>query len=79
LTLCEKLVSLLYHLMRPAYQVDILLFEEVRYYIRAKYETDSSLVFAPALQTFFWIGPEKIAEQPLVRHFNGPDNFKDLL
>ena len=64
--------------MSSADQVDILLFQEVRYHVRPEYETNPSLVLAPALDALLWISPQKITKQSLIRHFNRPDDFQDL-
>ncbi len=65
--------------MRPADQVDILFFQEVRYDIASEYKADSSLILVPSFNTFFWVWPQQVAKKPLVRNFDWPDNLKDLI
>ncbi len=49
LSLSEKLVPLLDYLMCPADEVNIQVLKELSYDVRAKDETDTSLVLAPSL------------------------------
>jgi hypothetical protein len=64
--------------MCSAYQVDVLLFEEVGYDISPEDETDATLVLVPAINAFFRIRPEQVAKEPLVRDFDWPYDFEYL-
>jgi hypothetical protein len=64
--------------MCSANQINVLLFEEVGYDIRSKNKTDATLILVPAIDAFFGIGPEEVAEEPLVGDFDWPYDFEDL-
>lgn len=59
--------------MRSAHQIDVLFLQEVGYYVTTEDKTDSSLILCPAGHALFGIGPEEVAEQSLVRYFEGSD------
>lgn len=79
LSLCEKFIALLNYLVRPANQVDVLFFQKIWNYIWPKNKTDPSLVLVPSLNAFLRVRPKQIAQKPLIRHFDWPYYFQDLL
>lgn len=50
LTLGKKLVPVLDHLMRSAYQIHIVTIQELGHDVRTKCERDTSVIFAPTLK-----------------------------
>lgn len=60
-------------------QVHIVLLQEVGNDVSSEDKTDSSLVLAPPRHSLLRVGPEQVAEKPLVWDFYGPDDFQNLL
>lgn len=79
LPLRKELVSLLYHLMGSAHQVNVMFFQESSHDVTAEDKTDSPFVLGPTRHSFLWICPEKIAKKSLVRYFQGSHQLKNLL
>lgn len=63
LSLCEKLVSVLYDLMRSADQIHVVLLQKARDDIGSECKRDTSIIFAPASDILVRIGPEQVAKQ----------------
>ena len=65
--------------MGPADQINVLVLQEIRYDVTAEDEADSPLVLSPARHALLRIGPQQIAEQPLIRHLQRPNQLQYLL
>jgi hypothetical protein len=65
--------------MRAADQVDVEILGEFLYHVLAEGVTYAPLVLPPALDVRVGVGPQEIAEQALVWHFDGPLDAGDVL
>jgi hypothetical protein len=58
----KKFVSVLYDLMRSAYQIHIVFLEEPSDNVGSERERDTAVVFGPSGDVFIGIRPEQVAE-----------------
>ena len=73
-----ELVPFFDDLVCAADQVYVEILQEFLNNVLAEGVADASLVFAPALDVGVGIGPEQIAKQALVGHFDGPFDADDI-
>jgi hypothetical protein len=62
LTLAEEFVSIFYHLMGSANQIDVIALSELVDNVFSESKTDSTVVFTPFYYFFVGVTPEQIAE-----------------
>ncbi len=67
------------HLVRPAYEVEVVLVQELCRHLRAEGEGDPPVVLAPPHGVLVRVGPEEVAEEALVRDVGGAHDPPDLL
>ena len=65
-------IMLCTHLVCPAYEVEVVLVQELGRHLRAEGERHAAVVLAPAHRVLVGVGPEQVAQQPLVRHVRRP-------
>lgn len=59
--------------------IDLSLARFSHTYLSPKREADSAVVLAPAGRVLVGVGPQQVAQQPLVRHVGRPHDAPDLL
>ncbi len=67
------------HLVSPAYQVEVVFVQELGDDLGAEGEGHAAVVLAPAHRLLVGVGPQQVAQQPLVRHVRRPHDAPDLL
>ncbi len=65
--------------MRTAYEVQVMLLQEVRHAVWAKCVGHAAVILAPALDVLVWVRPQQVAQEAAVWHICGPRHALDLL
>ncbi len=65
--------------MRPAYEVEVVLVEELGRHLGAEGERDAPVVLPPSHGVLVRVRPQQITEQPLVGHVRRSHDPADLL
>ena len=65
--------------MSPAYQVQLILAQEVAYDLLPEHKAHPSLRLAPHLHRTLRVRPQQVAQQPSIRNISGPDDAVDLV
>lgn len=65
--------------MGPTDEVHVVFVEEFCDHVGAKGEGDAAVVLAPAEHVLIRVGPQQIAQQPLVGHVSGAHDPPHLL
>ena len=78
LTAAEELVAVLNNLMGSADKVDVVLFQKLLDHGLAESVRDAAIVFAPAWLTLFWVRPEQVAKQTVLRNLSGSSDLLQL-
>ena len=65
--------------MSPAYQVQLILAQEIAYDLLPEHKTHPSLRLPPHLHRTLRVRPQQVAQQPSVRNVGWPDDAVDLV
>jgi len=79
LALGKEFVAIFDNLVGSTNKIEIVTVQEFRHHIGTKSKAHASVILAPALYIFVWIGPEEVAEEARVRDVCGPHDPPDLL
>ena len=77
-TVAEKFVAFFDDLVRPANQINVVLFQKLLDLELAERVADASVVLAPVLDCLVWIGPQEITEHAFIRDVCGPCDLGDV-
>ena len=75
----EELIAIFYHLVSPAYQIEVVLRVELPHDVLAKGEADASIVVAVFFHAALGIRPQQVTEEPSVGDIRGSHDVLDLL
>jgi hypothetical protein len=65
--------------MRTTNEIEVVLMQKLGDYVLPERERDTPVIFAPSVDLFIRVGPEKVAEKSGVWNICGPHNTLDLV